>query len=55
MSFFSITRAAFFALFFLIAPHARASQIPPFFINSVVALGGERPVSIPGLPDHVEW
>jgi hypothetical protein len=34
---------------------AKASQIPPFFINSVVALGGDRLVQVPGSPDRIEW
>jgi hypothetical protein len=47
--------AILLAVFFSLTPCARAAQIPPFFINSVVALGGERPISVPGLPDHTEW
>ena len=44
-----------FATFLFFAPSVHAAQIPPFFINSVVALGGERAVSVPGLPDRIEW
>ena len=34
---------------------ARAATIPPFFINSVVALGAMQLVSEPGKPAHMQW
>jgi len=33
----------------------RAATIPPFFINSVVALGAMQLVSEPGKPPHMQW
>ena len=33
----------------------RAATIPPFFINSVVALGAMQLVSEPGKPPYMQW
>lgn len=51
----SITLAILFANGLLLAAPASTAQIPPFFINSVVALGGERSNPVPGLPERTEW
>ena len=34
---------------------AHATLVPPFFINSVVALGAMQPVLQPGVPPHLDW
>jgi hypothetical protein len=50
-----VLRLLAFVIALALASSAYAAHIPPFFINSVVALGGERPISVPGLPDRIEW
>lgn len=39
----------------LTALPAEAALIPPFMINSVVAIGVKRPVPVPGQPPKLEW
>jgi hypothetical protein len=46
---------ALFILAILLSCAAQAALIPPFFINSVVALGGMQSIPQTGQPDRVEW
>jgi hypothetical protein len=45
----SIVAVAIFSL------GAHAMLIPPFFVNSVVAIGSVQTISIPGQPSREEW
>src|ERR1700691_1012269 len=50
------TRALASVLLLSLFPfHAKATQIPPFFMDCVVVLGSQQPVERPGEAPRAEW